>query len=84
MNTNTNTNTNTQTAPKQTVKPQSKVTVTLPNGVKTTAYINPKDNRTYYDKDFTKPLKTQGAKVTKITGDKRDDFTRYKKFEELS
>lgn len=75
------------TPSKTTAKPKAtttKVVVTLPDGVKTTGYINPKDNRTYYDKDFTKPLKTQGAKVTKIKGNKKYEYTRYKKFEELS
>jgi hypothetical protein len=58
-------------------KTTTKVVITLPDGVKTTGYINPKDNRTYYDKDFTKPVTTKGAKVTKITSDKREDFTKY-------
>jgi hypothetical protein len=55
--------------------PTPKVTVTLPNGTKTTGFINPKDNKTYFDSGFTKPVTTAGAKVTKITGDKREDFT---------
>jgi hypothetical protein len=56
-------------------KATPKVTVTLPNGTKTTGFINPKDNKTYFDSGFTKPVTTAGAKVTKITGDKREDFT---------
>jgi len=56
-------------------KTTPKVTVTLPNGTKTTGFINPKDNRTYYDSGFTKPVTTAGAKVTVITGKNRKDFT---------
>jgi hypothetical protein len=62
-------------APTPTPAPTPKITVTLPNGTKTTGFINPKDNKTYFDSGFTKPVATAGAKVTKITGDKREDFT---------
>ncbi len=56
-------------------KATPKITVTLPNGTKTTGFINPKDNKTYFDSGFTKPVTTAGAKITVITGKDRKDFT---------